>query len=859
MNVNQITSTKSTTITGQYIRKNYDELIKLQQETKQKYISFYNNLQDNPALCKKFLFLNSVFNIALRESSKFKQTEHLYNLLAEFVAECSQLAPEALKVFDNELWSHCILINTHTHDNQFIKAVKNTLSLPIRSLIERMSGYQRNNYSSLTQYLCGADPDLSLTEPYEAFLRAAKINTARVYEELKHVGSLLVSSLPSDNMYYILRFYLAVAFNPSINIKPFQVTQYAHVCGSLIINFSLSKIFIDEEIILAILDIHKTHKVRKFGESSYIEGLPSNGQWEFVNYSVYHNIIQLVKENKFYNYKDQIFFKFVDSCMRGGIAFDIGWLGSAAELIRDGHISDIESQCYFLEALKHFYNEDVVNSYFIRDLIASIGKSIVDNKVIILLYKILVDYNNKNLLTMFRIQVGPLLNIAIKPYLAGKRSLLIERMRLKDLFAEPGRELWRLINKQFLDKKMIVEHLSIEVVAEILRNLHVSTDLSIIRQVIKQLELYDDPAPSALPESNKLMWKFLHSHAFYFEPDKIVALSEVEPFPVFAFRQRMKGIYNAVSFIESSYIFDGRSRVIFVSDGRQFKDLNSVRPDNLGFDFRGLTMIDLADPEGKYPPLPINSQTIKTFPQWLINLYSHQLSPNKEVIPHWMLKVAFPYIFAKYKEVIATIKPQKKSNELISDINRYLENIYDEGDSFIDGVGSILHDTTPSFYASLKDNIRALDDTLEVLRFTYKKDIHQIVYKDFVNKFFVNKAYKEENQQTEQNFGIKLHKMNQLYLVGLISGVLSGVKGLGEERNSIHFLRFFAGFIMQDLSNLLRIALADVTEKNVAQQLLNTDSCSNSIISPLVSHPFTKKVINEYAHESFISTPEHID
>ncbi|MFN7094356.1 MAG: hypothetical protein ACK4M7_03230, partial [Burkholderiales bacterium] len=591
MNVNHITSTKSTTITGQYIRKTYDELIKLQQETKQKYISFYNNLQDNPALCNKFLFLNSVFNIALRESSKFKQTEHLYNLLAEFVAECSQLAPEALKVFDNELWSHCILINTHTHDNQFIKAVKNTLSLPIRSLIERMSGYQRNNYSSLTQYLCGADPDLSLTEPYEDFLRAIKINIATAFEELEQVRKLLVSSLPSENMYYILRFYLAVAFNPSINIKPFQVTQYASVCGTLISNFLYSKQFINEEIILAILDIHKTHKVDKFGESPYIDHLPRAGQWEVVDYSVYQDVFELLKKNKLYRCKDLAFLKYVDSCIRGYPAFKMRCLARAGTLIKEGHVSDSELQIYFFESFRYFHAEDVMGSSFIRDLIASIGKSIVDDKVIIFLYKILVDYDNKDLLTLFRTQVGPLLDIAIKPYLAGKRSLLIERMRLKDLFAQPGGELWKLINKQFLDKKMIVEHLSVEVVAEVLRNFHVSTDLSILKQVIEQLELYNDPAPSALPETNKLMWNFLYSHAFYFEPDLIQASSsELDQSPLLNFLQRMNVIYQGLSFIEASYIFDGRSKVIFVSDGRQFKDLSSVRPGNLGFDFRGLTM-----------------------------------------------------------------------------------------------------------------------------------------------------------------------------------------------------------------------------------------------------------------------------
>jgi hypothetical protein len=859
MNINHITSTKNLTITGQGIRKTYNELIKLQNETKQKYINFYTNLQDNPALCNKFLFLNSIFNIALRESSNFKQTEYLYNLLSVFISECIELAPEALTVFDNELWSHCILINTHTHDNQFIKAVKNTLSLPIRSILEKMTGTgvsQINNYNSLTQYLSGADPDLSLTEPYETFLATMKIDKDVVLKELEQVRSLLVSSLPSENMYYILKFYLDIGFNPYIDIGGLHVNQYARICNDLVTDFLHSKRFIDEEIILSILDIHKTHKVSKFVESPYTKGLPSEGQWNFADYSIYYSTDKLIKDNKFLTYKNEAFLKFVDSCKRGSKTSDMRWIARAGALISSGDISDVEAQCYFFKTLKYFYAVDVINSHFLKDLIISIGKTIVNNKVITLLYKILNEYDNNSLLALFRAQVGPMINQSIKLYLAGKKNLLIDKMRLKDLLAIPGREIWRLLNKQFLNRKMAEENLALDKVAEILRHIHISTDRKIIENVIEQIKQFnDDSEDNELPESNKLLWNFLYSHAFYFEPDKITSIftPDDEPLIVFFFRNRMKYKFKALSFIESSFIFDGKSKVIFVSDGRQFKDLTLLSPDNIGFDFRGLTMIDLTDPEGKYPPLPINSQTIKTFPQWVINLYSHQLAPNKEIIPSWMLKVALPYIFSKYKEIIAAIKPQSKSDTLLNDLNRCIKNIDEESDDLIEGVSSILQDTTPSFSSRLKNNIKLLDDSLEVLRITYNKNIHQTVYKEFVNELFIANEYKEKSRINERNFGIEVHKTYQLYLMGIVLGMLSGVKGLGEESSSIHFLRFFAGYIMQDLSNLLRIELAEAINEKVADQLLKTDSCSNSIISPLLSHPFTKKVINKYADESFIS------
>jgi hypothetical protein len=598
MNINHIIPTKNLTITGLYVRNTCNELIKLQNETKQKYINFYNNLQDHPALCNKFLFLNSVFNIALRESSNFRQTEYLYNLLAEFIAECNNDVPEALAIFDNELWSHCILINTHIHDNQFMKAVKNTLSLPIRLLLD--SATEKDSYSSINQYLCGADPDLSLTESYEAFLNAVKIDKTVVFKGLEQVRTLLISSLPSKNIYYILKFYLAVAFNSCINIEPFQVTQYADVCKNLVIIFLNSNKSIDEEIILLILDIHKTHKVNKQGESIFIEGFPTEGQWKLVDYFIYNSIYELIKGKKFQDCKDKIFVKFVDSCMRYGIASHRRWIARACLLIQDRHISDSEAQYYLLKTLNHFYTEGVVNSYFIKNLTAAISKTSLSDKAINLL----------NNLALLGTQVEPIINKSSVPDFVDKG---------KNIFTVPGKELWELINKEFIARKMVEENLTLGEVAEILRNLHVSTDLSIIRQVIKQLEVFDGTAENYQPQNNILMLNFLYSHAFYFEPDKIVRWSEAEPFPLFCFRMLMKGKFQALKFIKTSYIFDGESKIVFVSDDKkQFTDLTSFRPDNTKFYSYSLTMIDITDPKGKDFPLPINSQTLKTFPRWVI-------------------------------------------------------------------------------------------------------------------------------------------------------------------------------------------------------------------------------------------------
>jgi hypothetical protein len=72
----------------------------------------------------------------------------------------------------------------------------------------------------------------------------------------------------------------------------------------------------------------------------------------------------------------------------------------------------------------------------------------------------------------------------------------------------------------------------------------------------------------------------------------------------------------------------------------------------------------------------------------------------------------------------------------------------------------------------------------------------------------VDEYFRADNESGEGNCGIEEDKIKQLYLNGIIAGMIAGVNRLGGERNSINFFRFLAGYIMQDLSNRSRIELA---------------------------------------------------
>jgi hypothetical protein len=948
MNVNSLISTNNT-LSGCDIRNACQELISFQEKATSKYTKFYESIQNNSVLCRKFLFINSIFNIALRKSSKFQEIEYLIELLKEFSAECNYYNPTALHEFENELWTYCILINTHTHDYRVLKAIAHTLTLPIQMIIDKMKGTE--SYVSLPQYLSGADSDISFTKPYRLFLNSIidnkseielnhlrglstrKINNDVLLEELKQVRSLLVPSLPVQSMHYILKFYLAVAFNPFINIYGLKVNQYAKLCENVVRAFLNSNSSITEEMVLLVLDIQTAQKIIQLGSKTTIEGLPDEGQW---NPNVDHNIfvctIALIKGNKFHIHKNEAFLKLIDSCIQVTARDNTEWLSDLTDLVENGFTTDVKAQCYFLEALNHFDFKELERNLLFKRLVKSIGKSITNQEVIMRLYKMLEEYKSKDLLALLRVQVGPIINECIQKsfdsvnnflisrvnalfainmkrdllvekitnllknsventllisriiYLVTKtvskerliekindlliveinnllvdkvnENLLIKNMKLKDLLSQSDKKLWRIINKKFLEFKMQAENLTVDEVSNILRNFHISTKKENLRLVLKQLKQFNDNSNrTKLQENNKLLRSVLHIHSFYFphNPTSII---------VGDYRKMMKNKYPILANIKTGYIFDGQSKILFIEDINKFNNPNLLRPGTEKFDFEGFKIIDLNHPQIK---IPINTQTVKTFPQWVINLYSPNHLPNNIIIPKWFLNVALPNIFFGYGKLLANDSSNVIYYELISEFNSCVNEIKKENDEFLNVLNSILHGETSTISEKLIKLFRSISHILEVLRSVsaskknknVSKNIHNIVYKEFVNELFVKEVGQREiNKNQTLNLGIETCKISSLYLMGIMAGMLSGVNGLGKDGNEIVFLRCLSGYIMQDLENTLIGADPNGNSRNIGVQLLTTDSCSNSIISPLFHLPHTQSIINEAAHEDFINVVE---
>jgi hypothetical protein len=841
----------SSKINAQSVRNNYDgALIDLQYKLIKQFTDFYTIIKENPSLAQKFIFLNCVFNIALREGSRFQHKESLYNLVQEFAVECAHYNTQALGIIDNDLWNHILCINTHTHDNQHLKAtIRFFKIIPLLPLLPFIPSAREEISSS--QYISGADPILSFTKPFEQFLEETGLDKPKIMDDLKEIKGLLFSSLPTEHIYSILKFHLEVILDPTIKIYNAPVSFYVNSCRRLTDSFGKvdNPLGTEERHLIPILEVCKSYRGLSKKEFSYVVGLPNQGQFTiFGKGQIIYAIIEYIKGGQVTQLKNELFELLIDTCIKyNDEAFSI--THCIGDLITSGCILNPKMQINFLSVLIINYNVyysliGPLMGYgsprqLFEELIASIGAQITEEEVISTLYRLLKKAGDDDLLASFRKIITPLLDDYI---LNGKHSL-INQLTIKSIFAESGREIWRLINFEFLSSRLVKENLSIEGLAKILHGVHISTDPKIIKKVIKQLMTFNPPGSEThLPEENKLLWSVLSSHSFYFVKFRYYMAD--------LYRKKIAEKLPLITEAGEHYIHDGQNKFIIICNDKLFKSLDLLRPDNVSFDFSGLSMLQLDG--SAYKLLPIDSRSLRTFPAWIRNLYGVSQLPNKEVLPNWFFQDGLPFLLTKYRDALAEIQQLSKPEELLNAFDSYVELLLANSE-LLDGFSTIVQDGTPRFSSSLRNLVKSLDDMIEGFNYTYKSNIHQLAYNKFVNQYFVDEYFRADNENAERNCGIEEDKIKQLYLIGIIAGMIAGVNGLGEERNSINFFRFLAGHIMQDLEAFLDNIVGESNRQNFANELLRTNKCSNSIISPLLSHPYTKKVINEYADESFIT------
>ncbi|MFN7094976.1 MAG: hypothetical protein ACK4M7_06400, partial [Burkholderiales bacterium] len=480
-------------INAQSVRNNYDgTLIDLQYKLVKQFTDFYTIIKENPPLAQKFIFLNCVFNIALREGSRFQHKEFLYNLVQEFTVECAHYNTQALGMIDNDLWNHILCINTHTHDNQHLKAtIRFFKIIPLLPLLPFIPSAREEISSS--QYISGADPILSFTKPFELFLEETGLDKPKIMDDLKEIKGLLFSSLPTEHIYSILKFHLEVILDPTIKIYNAPVSFYVDSCRRLTDSFGKvdNPLNTSERHLIPILEVCKSYRGLSRKRFSYVEGLPNQGQFETLGKGkIIYAIINYIKFSKITQLKNKLFKLLIDTCIRyNDEAFSI--THCIGDLITEGcildhersttrdYILDPEAQIDFLSVLINNYNVHYdLNGprigygsprQLFEELIASIGAQITEEEVISTLYRLLKKAGDNDLLASFRKIITPLLDDYI---LNGKYSL-INQLTAKSIFAESGREIWQLINFEFLSSRLVKENLSIEGLAKILHGVHI--------------------------------------------------------------------------------------------------------------------------------------------------------------------------------------------------------------------------------------------------------------------------------------------------------------------------------------------------------------------------------------------------
>ncbi|MFN7094078.1 MAG: hypothetical protein ACK4M7_01825, partial [Burkholderiales bacterium] len=317
----------------------------------------------------------------------------------------------------------------------------------------------------------------------------------------------------------------------------------------------------------------------------------------------------------------------------------------------------------------------------------------------------------------------------------------------------------------------------------------------------------------------RLSISFLYSHACY--------IMDIDDQIIVSYKQHMKNSFPLLHSLEVPYIYNQKQNLFLMhSDTSKFPDIKAFVP---GAFFDGFTLCKLEN-NGKLSELVVNEENLQGFPVWIIESYNKSVNPTRKMLPLLIQQKVIPIIAHAFKGLAGFEKVEF--------------NIANEEHTKLVHKLSIatIEEVRLSATQEQKIKWRELDDT--IINLTSLAEGWEAYYSNLAQEIIKNCFGKEAKDL------IKLKKQ-QLMVLAVTLGLLSGELRLGTSRDSIRFLRLISGYLILSIKDFVKAEFPGICfDENSSQGILNKILHQESECIELALEPIrASKVFKSYLGE----------
>jgi hypothetical protein len=316
-----------------------------------------------------------------------------------------------------------------------------------------------------------------------------------------------------------------------------------------------------------------------------------------------------------------------------------------------------------------------------------------------------------------------------------------------------------------------------------------------------------------------LVASFLSSHLCY-------ALDVNYPV-IDSYKQHMRNSFPLLHSLEVPYIYNQQQNLFLMhSDTSKFPDIKAFVP---GAFFDGFTLCKLDD-NGKLSELVMNEENLQGFPVWIIESYNKSVNPTRKMLPLLIQQKVIPIIAHAFKGLAGFEKVEFNiANEEHTKLVHQLSI-------------AAIEEVRVSATQEQKIKWRELDDT--IINLTSLAEGWETYYSNLAQEIIKNCFGKQAKDLTKL-------KKQQLMVLAVTLGLLSGELRLGTSQDSIRFLRLVSGYLILSIKDFVKAEFPGICfDENSSQGILNKILHQESECIELALEPIrASKVFKTYLGE----------